>query len=614
MTASDCAAPSLVRTRVRPLVILLALLAGCWATTIPESPRVVERTWKVPASWPHTHSLRAVHGTSLSEIYAVGDRGTVLRSTDRGASWSSIPTRADLYFTGVWVGESGRFAVANHLNPADEVRAVIVQLDHGSARMVRQLDDVQLVAVWGAGPMIAAAGSQVVTEGERTQHLGIVVWSRDRGQTWTATRPGIGEIVAIGGTGSLLHVLARDGTLATSRDGGVTYTLGRLPEGEYEALDVAPGRVLAATAHREIVRSTDDGATWTTVRDYADGHVWSTGQRVLAFHNGLLDHSQDGGSTWTRQSTREIVSAVWGLEGGFVAVGQGGLISTSTDGVVWERRDRGVVGALRDVSGSGEDDVYFVGDDGGRGGVIVHTTDRGNTFSFARGGWPALTGVWSGGRELVLAVGDRGTILRSRSRGAWQVIPSGIDAKLLAVGGCDAREIYTVGEGVIGYSRDQGATWQPIVLDEPMRLTDVTCIGGVVHVAGPIDLLQLAGRRVTRVGPAPAKTRRASYLGYVGQVWGRGRELFWLTRDQLRRTRNGTAWRTMLTGTDVFGGVWDTGEVVWVTGWSGTVISIDRTGREREQWTGVDSVKAIWGAGETLWGVGAQGTVVKYAR
>lgn len=70
----------------------------------------------------------------------------------------------------------------------------------------------------------------------------------------------------------------------------------------------------------------------------------------------------------------------------------------------------------------------------------------------------------------------------------------------------------------------------------------------------------------------------------------------------------------MLTGTDVFGGVWDTGEVVWVTGWSGTVISIDRAGREREQWTGVDSVKAIWGAGETLWGVGAQGTVVKYAR
>lgn len=597
---------------MRPLVILLALLAGCWATTKPESPRVVERTWKVPASWPTTHSLRAVHGTSLSEIYAVGDRGTVLHSTDRGASWVSIPTRADLYFTGVWVGESGAFAVANFFDQ-DVQRAAILQFERGSAQMARQVDNVQLAAVWGTGASIFAAGSQVVTEEEITHHLGTVVSSHDRGRTWTATRSGTGEIVAIGGTGSLLHVLARDGTLATSRDGGVTFTLGRLPEGEYETLDVTPGRLLAATAHREIVRSTDDGVTWTAIRDSSDGHVWSTGERVFAFHNGLLDHSQDGGTTWTRQSTREIVSAVWGMESGFVAVGQGGLISTSTDGVVWERRDRGVVGGLRDVSGSGEDDVYFVGDDGGRGGVIVHTTDRGNTFSFARGGWPALTGVWSGGRELVLAVGDRGTILRSRSQGAWQVIPSGTDARLLAVGGCDPGEIYTVGEGVIGYSRDRGATWQPIVLDEPMRLTDVTCIGGVVHVAGPLDLLQLAGGRVTRVGPRPTKPQRTSYLGYVGQVWGQGRDLFWLTRNQLRRTRDGTSWRTILTGTDVFGGGLAIGEVLWVTGWSGTVISIDREGREREQWTGVDSVRAIWGAGETLWGVGAQGTVVKNA-
>ena len=78
---------------------------------------------------------------------------------------------------------SGTFAVANILTN-DVPRAVIVQLDHGSAQM-RHVDDVQLGVVWGTGPTIFAAGSQVVTEGERTQHLGIVVWSRDRGQTWT---------------------------------------------------------------------------------------------------------------------------------------------------------------------------------------------------------------------------------------------------------------------------------------------------------------------------------------------------------------------------------------------------------------------------------------------
>ena len=571
-----------------------------------------------PPAWPSTPGLYAVHGTSLSDLYAVGDRGAILHSTDRGISWTRIASRSDLFFRGVWVGEAGVFAAANVLADGPP-RAVIARFDSGTMRSAHQFGGVQLEAAWGMGTAIYAGGTQEVTTAGTTRQVGVIVRSIDGGQTWTGTALGTGEVVAIGGTGSTIYALARDGWLATSNDRGASYTFSRLPEGdEYEALDVAPGRLLAASSHQHIVRSTDGGATWTEVRASADGHVWSAGDHVLAFHNGSLAQSNDGGMTWVTQSTREIVHAVWGSREGLVAVGQGGLVITSRDGAVWERRDRGVVGALNDVWGSSDDDVYAVGLDGGRGGVIVHTTDGGTTFRFARQGWPELTGVWSDGPGLVVVVGDEGTILRSRDRGeTWQPASSGTDQDLHAIGACDARVIYAVGDhGTIVHSRDGGTTWQPVALGgEPAaRLTDVACVGGVVYAAGPVDVLRLDAGRAARFGdPSTAEQRERAWSQSVGKVLERDGEVWWLTKDRLRRSKDGSAWRSVRTG-PLYAG-WEAGDTLWLAGWSGAVVALDRAGREREQWTGVDSsFRAIWGsAGGKLWAVGGEGTLVRFA-
>ena len=607
------------------LIVTLVVVAGCWnSRAAPTAAGLVTRGWQVPATWPVTPSLRGIHGTSLDDLYAVGDRGVVLHSVDRGVSWTRLDSRSDLFFRGVWSGALGVVAIGELWNETGSGRAVIVRYVDGIPRVDVALEDVTVTftAVWGIGSEIYVSGYRASPAGRR----GIIGRSLDGGATWTATQLETAELVAIGGTDAAVHALTRDGALLTSRNHGASYTLmARLPDGEYESLDVAPGRLLAATAHKNIVRSLDQGATWSEVRPGSAGHVWSVGDHVLAFSNGSLDRSLDGGTTWTSRSTGDIVTAVWGDRDGLVAVGQGGLVSTSPDGVVWTRRDRGVVGSLYDVWGTSDDDVYVVGEDGGRGGVVVHATRGGRDFAFARHDWAPLHGVWSSG-DVVVVVGERGTILRSRDHGAsWQPTQAPSAVALNAVGGCGPDAIYAVGEagamigqeGAILYSRDRGTTWASVVLGEPVaRLTDVACVGEVVYAAGPIDVIRLTAGHASRFGARPTSTEREGvWTEQVGAVGGRDHEVWWLTDRGLRRTTDGGASWTPTRIVEPHYSAWGSGETLWLGGWSGRVITLDRSGHQHRKWTGVDgSLGAIWGTSDgELWAVGGQGTLVRWA-
>lgn len=473
--------------------------------------------------------------------------------------------------------------------------------------------NVGLAAVWGSGSTIYAGGIEYTTP-----RRGIIARSTDDGETWTMKRVGTAAIVAIGGTGSELRALAADGTLATSTNHGESYTFSQLPESDdYESLDVVPGRLLAASKTRGIVRSLDGGVSWTGVRPSWGGRVWSIGQHVFAFHNGSLDQSRDGGTTWIEETTGEIINAVWGTAEGFIAVGQDGLVSTSSEGSVWDRRDRGVVGSLNDVWGSSDDDVYLVGQGGGRGGVIVHATEGAQKFVFARQHWSSLNGVWSAA-GTVLVVGDRGTILRSQDRGAtWNRVASGTEARLFAVGGCDLRALYAVGEaGLILYSSDHGDSWRPLEIGEVLAdLGDVACIAGVAYTAGPVDVLRLDGGRVTRFGNRPTTEQRRRAFPGIGRLLGRGRELWWLTDKVLRRSNDGGAWQRIPTTGPHYAG-WQTKDALWLGGWMGQVFAIDQAGRETRQWSGVENaISALWGTADgDLWAVGVGGVLVRFAR
>ena len=74
-----------------------------WATTNPDIPTVVVKTvqdWEWQNPLPQGNTLRGICGSSGSNIYAVGDCGSIMHYD--GAKWSSMDSGTDTYLTGIW--------------------------------------------------------------------------------------------------------------------------------------------------------------------------------------------------------------------------------------------------------------------------------------------------------------------------------------------------------------------------------------------------------------------------------------------------------------------------------------------------------------------------------
>ena len=97
-----------------------------------------------------------------------------------------------------------------------------------------------------------------------------------------------------------------------------------------------------------------------------------------------------------------------------------------------------------------------------RGGVVVHSSDGGATWSETSPTTGYINGVASDNRGRFVAVGARGTILLSESGTAWREVSSGVDAgvTLNAVAWDDDGTFVAVGsEGAVYASHDGGLTW-----------------------------------------------------------------------------------------------------------------------------------------------------------
>jgi len=194
----------------------------------------------------------AVVGT---EIVAVGERGTILRSSDSGKSWQAAACSASAALTGV--------------SFADDAR-------HG----------------WAVG------------------HDALVLATADAGRTWT--RQWQGENLQ----DSFLDVLALDPQhviaigayelFLSTADGGKTWTRRKIVDDDnhLNRLSRGPtGTLYLAGERGTLLRSADDGATWTRIPAPYDGSFYGIlplDQRTLVAYGlrGRLFRSTDDGATW----------------------------------------------------------------------------------------------------------------------------------------------------------------------------------------------------------------------------------------------------------------------------------------------------------------------------
>ena len=250
---------------------------------------------------PAASAEEPVVGGDLHTVFAVDDalyvggHARAAVSDDNGKSWQDISDLEGADAMG-WAASGDTLLAGGHpgLYRSTDGGATFEQLSESSA-----VPDVH--ALGGAGDVVYLASTQVG-----------VMASTDGGTTWQvrnadAGRSFMGTILVDPEDTDRLIAPDMSGALATSKDGGRTWTSLGGPEGAMAAA-WNPGNTeeIIAAGMQGAERSTDGGDTWTPVElpsgtttiSYApDGNTIYAG--VLSGEQAIVYRSTDDGTNWT---------------------------------------------------------------------------------------------------------------------------------------------------------------------------------------------------------------------------------------------------------------------------------------------------------------------------
>ena len=186
-----------------------------------------------------------------------------------------------------------------------------------------------------------------------------------------------------------------------------------------------------------------DGITWTAADDIRPSAplldvAWGGGRFVAVGAGGGIMYSQDG-IRWksvTSGTSRLLHGVAWNGTR-FVTVGESGTILHSRDGIAWTAADSSTTARLTGIAGHSTRSVAV-------GSAIVHSPD-GITWADAdyRGGASDVT--WGSGRFVSLGR----KILHSRNGITWTAVDSGTSRVLVAVASNGARFVAVGNSGAI---------------------------------------------------------------------------------------------------------------------------------------------------------------------
>lgn len=342
-------------------------------------------TWSTtPVGTPTPSRLRAVHGSSESNIWAVGDNHAVAQWD--GTSWwdRSIASATDL--VGVWgLSASSLWTVSSD--------GFVWQWSGSS---------------W-TWPIATSRGLRAIAGADSRSILAVgpseLLWFD--GSTWKSVAGTLDETL------NAVHALDARSFYAAGARGSVYTWNGSSYTRKSENL----------VEHGSL------NALWGSDSQ----HLWAVGGagKIVAWD----------GSTLAAQSSGTSVNlfAIWGSDDRHVwASGQNGTVRFF-DGTRWSPQSTGTLQYLNGLCGNSASDVWAVGSNG----TILHY--NGTAWSaVASPTWAELFGIWCYSATNVWAVGEDGAIVHWDGS-SWQAVPSGTPERLLAVYGLNSTDIWVAG-------------------------------------------------------------------------------------------------------------------------------------------------------------------------
>jgi len=430
-----------------PLVLVASLLISVILLSPPASADFVS-----PDGWGAQYpipceSLHDIWGSSGSDVFAVGEYGTIYHYD--GTSWSFMTSGSNEGLIGVWGSSaSDVFAVG--------YSGTILHYDGTTWSPMTSGTTQDLRAVWGTSP------SNVFAVGgwwDGANNHGIILYYD--GDSWSVITSDLtyqlegiwgssdSNIIAVGSFGNIIRY---NGSSWAPMSSGTTNTL-------VGVWGTSTTNVYAVGINGTIISY--NGSAWSPMNsgttDILMG-VWGTSATnvyaVGGGNNGTI--LQYNGTTWETMSAHPDGMwfwEVWGSSSDFIiAVGMHGAV-LRLDGNTWIYMN-GTREDLRDVSGCSPSAVFAVGDNG----TILHY-DGNNWTEMSSGTTEDLCGVWCSSSTYVFAVGDKGTVLHYDGI-TWSPMssPDPGNVYLKQIWGSSSTDIFATSGGSTIYHYN-GSTW-----------------------------------------------------------------------------------------------------------------------------------------------------------
>lgn len=278
-----------------------------------------------------TANLNGVFFADANNGWAVGQSGTILRTSNGGTTWVRQTSNTTNWLWRV------QFVSATRGWVVGDGGTILSTSDGGATWSVQPTPTGQ--SLRGLSFVNSTTGWVVGTSGR-------ILKTTNGGATWTRLEANVtNTLYGVSFAHALKGWIAGDGIVLSTSDGGATWS--SQPAAGFTLRDTkflseTKGFMVGGNGSGAAIRSTTNGGgTWTTtVRDASPKHyraiAFGTGSNLWTVgSSGLIASSADGGVTWSSQASPSTatLNGVWFVNAtaGW-AVGDGGVILKTTTG------------------------------------------------------------------------------------------------------------------------------------------------------------------------------------------------------------------------------------------------------------------------------------------
>ncbi|MEI6683924.1 MAG: YCF48-related protein [Bacteroidota bacterium] len=406
--------PKEVSTKAKRYPILLAILLTSNLCAFGQ--------WDWVNPLPQGNIIHDVKFIGANSAIAVGDCGTILKTTDGGNTWNRMESGTQEGLNRVFFMDSSTgYAISNGSS------GLYKTTDGGSTWSLDHLfETFSMYDVWFTSPMHGVA---VGEEAVFVTDDGGVTWLWKPPYTWN---------YSVWYTGPSAAVMASDGYMYKSYNGGNSWNIKHIGVnawlGSLFFLDATTGLHVGRSG--EILRTADAGETWNNI-----------GSGTL--HNLSAAYISPSGT-------------------GFIVGDSGTMLKTTDAGISWAPLPSITGYNLKTIAFEDAHHGIIMGD----GGVLLMTIDDGNTWMMLSScvTRKALNAVCFSGPNTGFIAGDSATLLKSSDGGnSWQPLALAANTDLTSVCFTAPQTGYVAGtHGLAFKSVDGGTSWNPL----PTGVTD----------------------------------------------------------------------------------------------------------------------------------------------